>query len=81
MVVTNTDTDHDVSTTYCGSSVGNSIDLLSTTICTTMDVRIGVSQTPLMAHGSVLWNSLPLEMGQLTSLNARRRTFHETNQT
>ena len=32
---------------------------------------IGVSRTPLMAHGSVLWNGLPLEMQQLTSLNAR----------
>ena len=31
-------TDHDVSITYCGSSVGDSIDLLSTSICTTMDV-------------------------------------------
>ena len=38
MVVTYTDTDHDVSTTYCGSSLGDSIDLLNTTICTTVDV-------------------------------------------
>ena len=38
---------HNVSTTHCRSSSGNSVDLLSKTICTTVLV-IGVSQTSLM---------------------------------
>lgn len=43
------DTDHNVSTTYCCSSSGNSDNLLSMTICTTMGVSDWCGMN--LAHG------------------------------
>ena len=55
------DIDRNISTAHCRSSSGNSVDLLSRTICTTWLLVTGLSQTSLVVGGcrskalSALW--------------------------
>ena len=73
------DTDHNVSTTYCCSSSGNSDDLLSMTICTTVVVRDWCVMN--LAHGHyrlMKTSSMQLKhSNQLVTIvrKVRRETF------
>ena len=57
------DIDRDVLTAHCRSSSGDSVDLLSRTICTTVLLVIGVSHSSLIVGGFSIQSIVGIVLG------------------